>query len=177
MRISEILVEAISDPVLYHGTKVENIPSILDAGAILPSKNGRTSASRDRKRVETTYGEEAYFVLDKRKIATRQQITPVDWKYGWEKVGDMTPLDTDVLQNREDAEESIKGPVKLDAVLEVVLNVTPTLGEIEIGQYVKQHPESLEFHQGMLYSDRMDQYKEYAKQFAKLGIKTTFKKY
>lgn len=177
MRISEILVEAISDPLLYHGTKVENIPSILDAGAILPSKNDRTSASRDRKRVETTYGKEAYFVLDKRKIANRQQITPVDWKYGWKNVGDNLPLDPDVLQDREDAEESIKGPVKLNAVLELVLNVTPTPGEIEIGQYVKQHPESLEFNRGMLYSDRINQYKEYAKQFAKLGIKTTLKKY
>lgn len=177
MRILEILTETISTPVLYHGTKVENIPSILNAGAILPSTNGRTSASRNRSRVESTYGEEAYFILNKRKIANRQQIKPVDWKHGWKTVGDTSPLDPDVLQDREDSEESIKGPVRLDAVLELVFNVTMSPFEHEIEQDIKQNPDSLDFYQGMRYADRISEYKEYANQFAKLGIKTSFKKY
>jgi len=177
MRITEIIIEAIAAPVLYHGTKVDNIPRILNSGAISPSANGRTSASRDRKRVETSYGEEAYFVLDQRKIANRQHITPVDWKYGANIVKDTEPFDPGALSDREDSEESIKGPVKLNSVLELVLNVTPTPGEEMIEQDIEQHPEHLEFVQGMRYSDRMNEYKQYAKQFAKLGIKTTFKKY
>lgn len=178
MRISELIVEAVAaSPVLYHGTPADNLPSILQARAILPSDNGRTSASRSRKRVEQTYGDQAYFVLDQRKIAQRQNIIPVDWKYGSKLVGGHFPWDPGALDDREDAEESIKGPVKLDAVLELVLNATQTFNEIVWEEHVKQHPETRDLYQGLLYSDRMEEYQGYAKQFAKLGIKTTFKKY
>jgi hypothetical protein len=171
---------------LYHGTPFDNVHSILRSGKIKPSDNKRTSLSRDKKYVETGHGTEAYFKIDHDSLRHNHKITPTDWHMGG-SVRDKHYEDSmrDPRFRRSEAEESVKGPIHLKHVKELIvhkkhydeLTKPETDFEKEAAHEIKTKSDDAWFYKGMTYKDRMKDVKKLHAGLEKHGIKLTVKDY
>lgn len=173
------IVEDVKNATLYHGTAFDNVHHILKAGHIDPSdEHGHTSTSRDHKTIEKTYGEEAYFKLDKNKIKHNQKVKPTDWHMGG-SVKDKSPRHDDWARDhsssRADSEELVKGKIHLKHATHVVVNKKhwdhftgpETKEEKEASNHIKNDKETAWLFHGLTYKDRMKKVKEFHKDLNK----------